>query len=617
MKIFLHFIIVLFLCFFAQAIQQPNVIIVITDDQGYPNLSCTGHPLLETPHIDHLYSNGVRLTNFHVDPTCAPTRAALMTGRYSARAGVWHTVMGRNLLRQREVTMADVFSHAGYRTGHFGKWHLGDVYPYRPEDRGFQEVLVTGAGGVGQTPGFWGNDYFDDTYRVNKRFVSFKGFCTDIFFNQAMKFIQNSVKRKQPFFAYITLNAPHGPFYAPEKYKERIQKKSKQQNLSLHENTIGYYGMIENIDDNMGILQQFLKDNNLEENTILIFTSDNGPVIRQSIELFNAGLRGGKTSYYDGGHRVPWFMRWPAGGLDQPVDINNVTAHIDILPTLIDLCGLKKPDIQFDGMSLKPLLDNPSSEWVDRSLIVENQRVVDPLKYRNFAVMTDQWRLTGQQTKDDRSLNNMSNDRAQKKDVAKKYFDVFNRLEKEYESFWQDVSREHDLVSRIKVGSIYQNPICLTAHDWLGSTLWNQTHIIDPSTSKYGPPCGFWAVDVEEDGWYQISLRRWPAESDRAINDSYVGVSYDVTKVKLTIQDQVYEKDIPIDAKEVTFRVKLKKGEAKLDSLFLGGKESISPFYAYILHEKVRVPTDWQTREGLGLPLAIWPDVHGKDPTVY
>jgi arylsulfatase A-like enzyme len=193
---------------------HPNVVLIMTDDQGYPNLSCLGHPILKTPNIDNIYKHSTRLANYHVDPTCAPTRGALMTGRYSDRVGTWHTIMGRNLLRKRETTMANVFENSGYRTGIFGKWHIGDAYPFRPQDRGFQHVVIHGGGGIGQTPDFWGNDYFDDVYQVDGKRVQFKGFCTDIFFNEAIKFIQKD--KQDPFFVYLVTNAPHGPMYAPD-----------------------------------------------------------------------------------------------------------------------------------------------------------------------------------------------------------------------------------------------------------------------------------------------------------------------------------------------------------------------------------------------------------------
>ena len=313
--------------------KRPNVVLIMTDDQGYPNLGCTGHPILKTPNIDDIFKHSTRLTNYHVDPTCAPTRGALMTGRYSDRVGTWHTIMGRNLLRPREVTMANVFSNSGYKTAMFGKWHLGDDYPYRPQDRGFQHVVCHGGGGIGQTPDFWGNDYFDDVYHVDGKMVPFKGFCTDIFFKEAIKFIKEN--EDKPFFVYLATNAPHAPMYAPEKFAKRFRG-MVYKGIRLGKMTENYYGMIENIDYNVGKLVEFLKKAKLYDNTILIFTTDNGPVTKPGVKIYNAGLKDHKGSYYDGGHRVPFFISWPDGGLDKGVDINRLTAHIDILPTLID-----------------------------------------------------------------------------------------------------------------------------------------------------------------------------------------------------------------------------------------------------------------------------------------
>ena len=258
--------------------KKPNVVIVITDDQGYGDLAFTGNPAINTPTLDTLRMQGTLLNNFHVDPTCAPTRSALMTGRYSDRVGVWHTVQGRSMLRRHEITMADVFSSNGYATGHFGKWHLGDCYPYRPEDRGFQHCIYHQAGGVGQAPDYWGNDYFDDTYIVNGKHQRFEGFCTDIWFDEGMKFIK--ANKKKPFFAYIAMNAPHSPYYCPEEYTEPYDGNP---DVSIAE----FYGMVTNIDDNMAKLMKMLDNEGIADNTILVFMTDNGTA---------GGLKGGRDS---------------------------------------------------------------------------------------------------------------------------------------------------------------------------------------------------------------------------------------------------------------------------------------------------------------------------------
>ena len=202
------------------AADQPNVIMVITDDQGYGDLGCTGNPIVKTPHLDQLAGESVWLDDYHVAPTCSPTRCALLTGHWTDRTGVWHTINGRSMLRENEITLGQLLSDAGYETGMFGKWHLGDNYPYRPEDRGFSEVYRHGGGGVGQTPDIWDNSYFDGSYFHNGKIVPAKGFCTDVFFEEGNAFIKKCAEEKKPFFAYISTNAPHGPLHAPQKYMD-------------------------------------------------------------------------------------------------------------------------------------------------------------------------------------------------------------------------------------------------------------------------------------------------------------------------------------------------------------------------------------------------------------
>ena len=292
----------------------------MTDDQGYGDLACHGNPVIKTPNLDALHARSVRFTNFHVSPTCAPTRSALMTGRYTNATGAWHTIMGRSLLHPDEVTIADCFRASGYRTGIFGKWHLGDNYPCRPQDNGFDEVLVNGGGGVWQTPDYFGNDYTDDWCFHNGKPEPYKGFCTDVWFENALKFMDGSSRQGKPFFCYIATNAPHGPMWAPDRYTAAYEgvKNLKEP---------GFYGMIANIDDNAAKLVKFLRDRKLEQNTIFIYLTDNGT--SSGAEVFNAGMRGQKGSPYEGGHRVPLFVSWPGGGLGSPRDIDKIgRAHV-------------------------------------------------------------------------------------------------------------------------------------------------------------------------------------------------------------------------------------------------------------------------------------------------
>ncbi|MBK1875922.1 arylsulfatase [Pelagicoccus mobilis] len=591
--------------------KQPNVIIVMTDDQGYANLSCMGHPILKTPHVDQLFAESVRLADYHVDPTCAPTRAAMMTGRYSDRTGVWHTVLGRHQMRLRETTMAEVFKDSGYRTGIFGKWHLGDLFPFRPQDRGFDETLIHSGGGVGQGPDYWGNDYFDDTYQVNGEWKQFKGFCTDVFFDQSLDFMQGCIEDEQPFLTWVTTNAPHGPFYAPERNFERFRG-YEHEGERLEDETAGYYGMIENIDENLGKLVAFLKEQGVYDDTILVFTSDNGPVTEQGIQIYNAQLRGGKCEVWDGGHLVPFFMSWPNGGLSGGRDVAPATAHFDLLPTLIELCGLKDPQVEFDGKSLVPLLRDSEEEWEPRSFVVESQRVYHPEKYRLFAVVEDGWRLVGQE-----ELYDIEKDRGQRNDVSRSYPERVVSMKATYEAFWEDVSKDHHIVSLPVVGRAEANPVCLQSHDWTSEGFWNQPHILRPFDQEE-TPIGKWVMDVAESGWYQISFRRWPAEADEAIVDAYVGQAADVCEARLRFRDEELKSEILPDTLEVTFRIRIDQGEFELDAIFCdrSGESVISPFYAYVCREDGREMDGWQTREGLGLPQAEWPVVHGRDPSV-
>ena len=255
--------------------EKPNIVFVLTDDQGYGDLGCMGNEIIQTPHIDAFYDISVRLTDFHVGPTCAPTRAGLMTGHYANSTGVWHTIGGRSLLRKNEWSLADALKEAGYATGIFGKWHLGDEAPYRPQDRGFDEVVIHGGGGISQTPDHWGNDYFDDTYRVGEGLKKFSGYCTDVFFEEGIKFIEKN--RDRPFICFLPTNAPHSPYNVDKKYSSPYKGK-------VPEPRDRFYGMISNIDENFGRLRARLQELDLEQNTILIFMTDNGSSCGTSID---------------------------------------------------------------------------------------------------------------------------------------------------------------------------------------------------------------------------------------------------------------------------------------------------------------------------------------------
>ena len=485
------------------AVERPNVILIMTDDQGYGDIAAHGNPIIETPNLDRLYADSVRLTNYHVDPTCSPTRAALMTGRYSTRTGVWHTVMGRSLMDARELTLAEIFRANGYRTAMFGKWHLGDNYPLRPEDQGFDYVVRHGGGGIGQTPDWWGNDYFDDHYWKNGRVIRMKGYCTDVWFREAMQFIRDNKDR--PFFVYLATNAPHAPYRVPTAYADRYRRKGLSEPLSA------FYGMITNIDENLGRLRALLDELELTERTILIFTTDNGtaagwqPRRTGPMRGFNAGMRGKKGSVYEGGHRVPFFIYWPGGRLDGGRDVDQLTAHIDILPTLVDLCGLQKPKgPPLDGVSLREALNGNPRVLRDRILFVHSQRIQFPEKARNYVVMTDRWRLVN-----GRELYDVRRDPGQQHDVAAEHPHVVTGLQAAYERWWRSLTPVFRKYVRIHIGSPHENPTRLTAHDWHSRTIkdcpWNQRHVERDTGGN-----GFWTLYVRQAGKYRIELYRWP-----------------------------------------------------------------------------------------------------------
>src|SRR5688572_3602274 len=315
---------------------RPNIILVMTDDQGYGDLACHGNPIIKTPHLDRFHGESVRLTDFHVSPTCAPTRSALLTGRHEFKNGVTHTIHERERMTLKARTLAEALKGAGYATGIFGKWHLGDEAKYQPERRGFEEVFIHGAGGIGQTyagscgdaPG---NSYFDPAILHNGRFVKTKGYCTDVFFERALEWMDTKRGKKAPFFAYLTPNAPHAPLDVPEEYAKRYAGKTTAMAAK-------FYGMIENIDENFGRLLGRLDEWGIAENTLVIFMTDNGGTV--GVNIFNAGMRAGKNTPYQGGTRVPAFWRWPAG-FKGGVDCAALTAHVDVLPTLAEIAGLK------------------------------------------------------------------------------------------------------------------------------------------------------------------------------------------------------------------------------------------------------------------------------------
>ncbi len=591
---------VLLILWGTSASAQTNIVFVITDDQGYGDLGCTGNPIIKTPNIDQLASESSGLSDYHVAPTCSPTRCSLLTGHWTNRTGVWHTIMGRSMLRENEVTVGKMFSDAGYQTGMFGKWHLGDNYPYRPEDRGFTEVYRHGGGGVGQTPDIWDNAYFDGSYFHNGEIVPAKGFCTDVFFEQANSFITKCAKQKKPFFAYISTNAPHGPLHCPQEYLDLYKDQS--------EKIAAFYGMITNVDDNVGKTRKLIEELGIAKDTIFVFTTDNGSA--SGAKIYNAGMKAGKGSPYDGGHRVPFFLHWPAGGIAQQHDVPQLTHAVDIVPTLLAMTGVKKPEgVKFDGVSIAELLDpNVDPEWQDRFVISDSQRVRDPIKWKSSSVMSQKYRLIN-----GKELYEIAVDPGQKNDIAQSHPEVVATMREFYEKWWAELEPTFSQTTEIYLGHPDHPVVSLTAHDWIQKIYppWNQGMIRDANQkqkrkqergdSQKLTHKGHWAVKVVEDGKYKISLRRWPVEAQTAINAaldpgenvpgatapfrSRPGVAIGATAGVLRIDDEELARSPVADGdQEVSFVAELKAGSHRLAPFFETEAGEIGAYYVVVTH---------------------------------
>jgi arylsulfatase len=421
--------------------QRPNIILILTDDQGYGDLACHGNPIIKTPNLDQMFRDSTRFTDFHVSPTCSPTRCSLMTGRHEFRSGVTHTIMERERMSLKATTIAQELKSAGYATGVFGKWHLGDEPDRWPDKRGFDEMFIHGAGGIGQTyPGSCGdapgNTYFDPAVLHNGKFEKTKGYCTDIFFGQATKWIGDK-KGKAPFFAYITPNAPHAPLDCPEEYQKMYEGKVPDEKVAA------FFGMITNIDDNVGKLLAKLKEWGIERDSLVIFMNDNGGTA--GLRVWNAGMRTGKGTPYNGGTRAASFWRWP-GVVKAGVDVDKLTAHIDVFPTLAELAGATIPEsVRLDGRSLTPLLQDRNAPWPDRYLFTHVGRwdkgKAAESKYRQCSVRGPRHILVsaGKDGSKKWELYDLKEDPGERKDIAAQHPEVVKEMEAAYDKWWEEV----------------------------------------------------------------------------------------------------------------------------------------------------------------------------------
>lgn len=494
-------------------IKHPNVVIIITDDQGYGDLGITGNPHVKTPNIDNFARENIRFNQFYVSPVCAPTRASLLTGRYSLRTGVRDTYNGGSMMATEEITIAELLKTAGYQSGIFGKWHLGDNYPFRPVDQGFKESLIHLAGGMGQpgdfTTFFKGDSsYFDPILWYNGEQKAYEGYCSDIFTNEAISFIEQN--HQNPFFCLLSFNAPHTPLQVPEEYYHLYEDIDpalgyEDNNRPLPEMTEKdkedarkVYAMVTHIDDNVGKLLQKLEELQIAENTLVIFMTDNGP----EQPRYNAGMRGLKSSVFRGGVRVPFYWRFPALSTGNK-DIEATTAHIDLLPTLSELCHVDMPDDRpIDGRSFLHLLKDGDSQYFDNRPLFFYWTRRYPQLYNNIALQQGSYRLIGNTgyhaSVDEFELFNHHEDPYERNNTIASNRSLAAKMKDELDQILYDITNSEHLHTppRIIIGSEQENPTYLNRNDASGDrAIWTQEEVF-----------GLWKVKIHE-GRYNIRFR--------------------------------------------------------------------------------------------------------------
>lgn len=558
--------------------KRPNVVIILTDDQGYGDLGCHGHPALKTPHLDRLHDESIRLTDFHALPMCAPTRGSLMTGQDCIRNGAMATSLGRHLPDPGLTMMPELFRRSGYRTGLFGKWHLGSSYPYLPHARGFEEAKYHLGFGLTGADDRWNNDYFNPWYRHNGELEQAEGYCTDFWFTSAMEWIDACRAADDPFLCCIPTNVPHFPQWVDDVYKEEY--------AAYGPTPAGFFGMIVELDENIARFEAFLRDRGLRDDTVVVFMTDNGHA-GGALDVYNAGMRGGKCSRYDGGHRVPCFVRWPNGRLREPRDVATPTMVQDVLPTLVELCGVDPdPAGAYDGTSFAPLLRGETQpELEERTFVV--QYFQNSVEKHDAAVIRGSWRLVF-----GTELYDIANDPGQENDVAGQHPDVVASLKEHYEAYWDELQPYVHRFNPLHVGSEPEPVTTLTSCEWedvrcdgIGSV----------RSAKGGSTGGPWNLEVVRPGTYAVELRRWPAESGLALDEPApefhakagvieAGVALPIAQACLEHEGDVRVRDADSGTQAVRFQLELPAGRTKLHGWFrdADGDDVCGSYYAYV-----------------------------------
>ena len=560
------FLLILFISCTKQVEQKPNIILIITDDQGYGDIGYNGNPHIKTPNLDLLATNSMRFNNFYVSPVCAPTRSSLLTGRYSLRTGVTDTYNGGAMMSNDEITLAEILKENNYQTGIFGKWHLGDNYPFRPTDQGFHESLIHLSGGIGQVGDFTnyykGNrSYFDPILWHNNEQKKYEGYCSDIFTDEAIKFIEEN--KSNQFFCYLSFNAPHTPLQVPDKYYDLYKNVdpsviSESEKISMTEKNVldakRIYGMVTNIDDNVGKLVSKLKELNIDQNTILIFMTDNGPQQFRYV----SNLRGLKSSVYNGGIKVPFYLSYPKIH-DAGLDIDNFSAHIDVLPSLLDLCDIETPkNIKIDGKNFL----NKSRE--ERSFFSYWTRK-SPELYQNMSLNKGNYKLVGNTNYDSPierfELFDIDNDPYEMENLIENKKELAIQMKLEMDNIYNELINSKNIKNkpRIIIGSEFENPTYLNRNDASGQRgIWAQNEIF-----------GFWRIKALS-GKYNFRFK-------------FNNLNLTSGQMVIEVGNQVYSKKVEVDnGYALMENIHLNEGEFDLTPLFRYERKNIFPFWVEI-----------------------------------
>ena len=560
-------LLILFISCTKQVEQKPNIILIITDDQGYGDIGYNGNPHIKTPNLDLLATNSMRFNNFYVSPVCAPTRSSLLTGRYSLRTGVTDTYNGGAMMSNDEITLAEILKENNYQTGIFGKWHLGDNYPFRPTDQGFHESLIHLSGGIGQVGDFTnyykGNrSYFDPILWHNNEQKKYEGYCSDIFTDEAIKFIEEN--KSNQFFCYLSFNAPHTPLQVPDKYYDLYKNVdpsviSESEKISMTEKNVldakRIYGMVTNIDDNVGKLVSKLKELNIDQNTILIFMTDNGPQQFRYV----SNLRGLKSSVYNGGIKVPFYLSYPKIH-DAGLDIDNFSAHIDVLPSLLDLCDIETPkNIKIDGKNFL----NKSRE--ERSFFSYWTRK-SPELYQNMSLNKGNYKLVGNTNYDSPierfELFDIDNDPYEMENLIENKKELAIQMKLEMDNIYNELINSKNIKNkpRIIIGSEFENPTYLNRNDASGQRgIWAQNEIF-----------GFWRIKALS-GKYNFRFK-------------FNNLNLTSGEMVIEVGSQVYSKKVEVDDNGYALmeNIHLNEGEFDLTPFFRHERKNIFPFWVEI-----------------------------------